>query len=74
MSSIEDKVILMIRERAKIGEATYGTTMDRKDLEYEDWIQHLQEELLDSIIYIEKLKSDEVKLARLKNILLTTRE
>ena len=29
--------------------------MDRNDLKYRDWLIHLQEELLDAAVYIEKL-------------------
>lgn len=29
--------------------------MDRNDLKYRDWLLHLQEELLDGAVYIEKL-------------------
>tara|TARA_R100001163_G_C5061642_1_gene198570 strand:- start:60 stop:299 length:240 start_codon:yes stop_codon:yes gene_type:complete len=54
MSSIEEKVIAEIRERAKKGEAKYGTTMDRDDLSLEEWLQHLKEELMDGVIYVQK--------------------
>lgn len=56
MSSIEDKVIRMIKDRAKRGKQKYGVTMDRQDLTLADWLQHLQEEMLDAAIYIEKIK------------------
>jgi len=42
--------------RSKIGKAKYGTTMERNDLSFVDWLIHLQEELMDATIYIEKLK------------------
>lgn len=42
--------------RAKIGRAKYGTTMERNDLSFVEWLIHLQEELMDATIYIEKLK------------------
>ena len=57
MSKIEERVIDKIRERADIGEAKYGITMERTDLTRAEWLNHLQEELLDGAIYIEKLKS-----------------
>jgi len=38
MSSIEEKVIAEIRQRAKKGEAKYGTTMDRDDLSFVEWV------------------------------------
>jgi len=31
--------------------------LDRKDLKTADWIQHMQEELMDAILYLEKLKT-----------------
>jgi tRNA A37 threonylcarbamoyladenosine biosynthesis protein TsaE len=35
--------------------------MDRGDLTFVEWMQHLQEELMDAIIYIEKLKDENNK-------------
>lgn len=55
MSSIEEKVIAEIRQRAKKGEAKYGTTMDRGDLSLKEWLQHLKEELMDGVIYTQKI-------------------
>tara|TARA_R110002012_G_scaffold125464_2_gene276974 strand:+ start:6388 stop:6585 length:198 start_codon:yes stop_codon:yes gene_type:complete len=56
MSSIEEKVIDKIRERAEVGLAKYGVTMEREDLTRIEWLTHLQEELLDGAVYIERLK------------------
>ena len=55
MSSIEEKVIAEIRQRAEKGEAKYGTTMDRNDLSLKEWLQHLKEELMDGVIYTQKI-------------------
>tara|TARA_R100000458_G_C8219773_1_gene204529 strand:+ start:728 stop:961 length:234 start_codon:yes stop_codon:yes gene_type:complete len=55
MSKIEEKVIEKIRMRAEVGEKKYNTTMERTDLTYDEWLQHLQEELLDACVYLEKL-------------------
>ena len=55
MSSIEEKVIAEIRQRAEKGEAKYGTTMDRGDLSLKEWLQHLKEELMDGVIYTQKI-------------------
>lgn len=57
MSKIEQQVIDKINQRAAIGKNKYGVTMERQDLNKADWLNHLQEELLDAIIYIEKLKT-----------------
>lgn len=55
MSKIENQVIAKIQSRAATGAKKYGVTMDRKDLTFRQWVQHLQEELLDAAIYAEKL-------------------
>ena len=55
MSEVEEKVIEKIRMRAEVVKKKYNTTMERTDLTYEEWRQHLQEELLDACVYLEKL-------------------
>ncbi len=42
--------------RAEVGRAKYGTTLDRTDLTVQEWITHAQEEFMDGILYLEKLK------------------
>ena len=54
--SIVEGVIDQFRTRAEQGEAKYGTTMDRNALTPMQWIQHLQEELMDAVVYLEKIK------------------
>ena len=56
MSKIEEEVIKMIQERAMKGEAKYGTTMERGDLSLQEWLTHMQEELLDAAVYVQKMK------------------
>lgn len=58
MSKIEERVCKKIKERAKVGEDKYGVTMEREDLSKEQWLVHLQEELMDACVYIEKLLDD----------------
>jgi hypothetical protein len=58
LSKIEDSVCKKIQERAKVGKEKYGTTMERDDLTFQEWVTHLQEELMDAIVYIEKLKQN----------------
>lgn len=53
---VEESVVAAIRSRRDAGRAKYGVTMEREDLNALDWLQHLQEELLDAAIYVEKLK------------------
>ena len=54
MSDIEDAVCRKIQIRALVGENKYGTTMEREDLGYIDWLLHLQEEVMDASVYVEK--------------------
>jgi acyl transferase domain-containing protein len=58
---IVSAVIRKMYQRSQVGIKKYGTTMERNDLSFTDWITHLQEELMDSIIYLEKLKSEKQK-------------
>jgi len=54
--SIVAAVIQKFLQRSELGQQKYGTTLDRQDLKTLDWIQHAQEELMDGILYLEKLK------------------
>jgi len=54
--SIVESVIRKFQERSDVGLAKYGVNLDRTDLKTLDWIQHAQEELMDGILYLEKLK------------------
>lgn len=49
-------IIKKFEDRARIGKAKYGTDLDRTDLSVLEWIQHAQEEHMDAILYLEKLK------------------
>lgn len=57
MSKILANVFAEFIEREERGVKKYGTTMDRKDLSLDEWIQHLKEELLDAILYLEKIQT-----------------
>jgi hypothetical protein len=56
--SIVQAVIEKFLTRAEFGQKKYGTNLDRTDLQVKDWIQHAQEELMDGILYLEKLKKE----------------
>lgn len=58
MDSIVQAVIRKFQERSELGQKKYGVTLDRTDLKPLDWIQHAQEELMDGILYLERLKKD----------------
>jgi len=57
MDSIVAAVIQKFQQRSEVGIKKYGVTLDRQDLSVLDWITHAQEELMDGILYLEKLKS-----------------
>ena len=59
MDSIVKKIIKAFKRRSERGLEKYGTTLDRNDLTNLEWLQHLQEELMDATLYIEKLKDEE---------------
>lgn len=56
MDSIVKSVITKFEQRSEFGLQKYGTTLDRKDLTLLQWITHAQEELMDGILYLEKIK------------------
>lgn len=56
VDSIVQSVLEAFLKRAQIGKTKYGTDLDRTDLCVADWIQHAQEEHMDAILYLEKLK------------------
>jgi len=63
MKAIEEDSILIAvmtkyNERSKKGQQKYGTNLDRKDIDLLGWLNHLQEELMDATLYIEKLKKE----------------
>jgi hypothetical protein len=57
---IVNQVIQNFEKRSIIGFLKYGTNLERNDLNFLQWINHLQEELMDATLYLEKLK-DELK-------------
>ena len=59
--TIVTSVINKFIERSKIGKEKYGTDLDRTDLSLYEWILHAQEEHMDAILYLEKIKKLIVK-------------
>lgn len=51
-------VIDKYEDRARVGFEKYGTNTTRTDIDLQGWLTHLQEELMDATIYIERLKKD----------------
>lgn len=56
--SVVQAVVAQFQNRSEVGIAKYGTTLDRTDLTTLQWLQHTQEELMDAVLYIERVKRD----------------
>lgn len=57
----KDKYVQAVKEkfeeRSQVGIKKYNTTLEREDLDFLDWLNHLQEELMDATLYVERLKT-----------------
>ena len=49
-------VIEKIQKRAEAGYKKYGVGLDKDEQTLDTWLNHLQEELMDAVNYIEKVK------------------
>lgn len=56
--TVVESVIDKFKQRSEAGIKKYGTTLDRDDLTLEQWINHVQEELMDAVLYLQKLKTE----------------
>lgn len=56
--SVVDSILNKFVDRAEMGFTKYNNTLDRKDLSKLEWINHAQEELMDGILYLERLKQE----------------
>lgn len=53
-----EKVVNKFVERSEIGLHKYGSTLYENPLELSAWLLHLQEELMDAVLYIERAKQE----------------
>lgn len=58
LDSVVTSVIDQFAQRSIVGQKKYGTDLDRKDLTTLEWIEHAKQELMDGILYLEKLKQE----------------
>lgn len=56
--SIVDTIINKFVIRAEMGYDKYNNTLDRNDLNLIQWINHAQEEAMDLVLYLEKIKQE----------------
>ena len=59
--SIVQAINAKLVSRAEVGFNKYGATMDRDDLSVIEWLDHAVEEMLDQVLYMEKLKQELLK-------------
>ena len=57
MDPIVQTVVERFQQRSEFGIRKYGTTLEDNTLPFLAWVQHMQEELMDAILYLEKLKT-----------------
>ena len=68
---VVERVVDKFVSRSDVGFAKYGITLEDDKSNLFAWINHLQEELMDAVLYMQKLKessTEEMQEALLKNI------
>ena len=59
---IEDQIVIRVlsrfNERSQVGITKYNTTLERDDLSTLEWLTHAQEEAMDFVLYLERLKDE----------------
>ena len=66
-----ESVINKIIKRSDVGYKKYGITLHDDDQPLDTWLQHIQEELMDAVNYIEKTRQalrSEIEVMYLKDI------
>ena len=53
---IIERVIQKFKSRSEVGFKKYGVTLKDDNQPLDVWLTHLQEELMDAVNYIEKIK------------------
>lgn len=68
---VVQRVVNKFVSRSDVGFAKYGVTLEDDKSNIFQWINHLQEELMDAVLYLQKLKettTEELQEALLKNM------
>ena len=55
---IIERVIKKFRNRSEVGFKKYGVTLKDDYQPFDTWLSHVQEELMDAVNYIEKIKHE----------------
>jgi hypothetical protein len=52
------RVVNKFVKRSDVGFAKYGVTLDKDSSDLFAWLNHLQEELMDAVLYLQKAKEE----------------
>ena len=67
MTTESDQIVLEVIEkyaqRSEIGQVKYGTTLEQNN--YDNYLKHLQEELMDATLYLQKLMTLDKEITKL---------
>ena len=69
---VVERVVNKFISRSDIGYKKYGITLDQDNSNMNEWLNHLQEELMDAVLYLQKAK--EVYAVNLQEDLLSDLE
>ena len=68
---VVERVVNKFVTRSDVGYAKYGVTLEDDKSNIFQWLNHLQEELMDAVLYLQKLKettTEEMEEALLRQI------
>lgn len=64
---IIERVVDKFRQRSEVGYVKYGVTLMDDPTDLDGWLDHLQQEMMDAVNYIERAR-EELRRERAKNI------
>lgn len=62
-----EAVVAKIQHRADVGMLKYGVSTEREDIDLVGWLTHLQEELMDAAIYVQRILKETNENLRTEN-------
>jgi hypothetical protein len=68
---VVERVVDKFISRSDVGYEKYGVTLEKDNSNLFEWLNHIQEELMDATLYIQKLKektTEEMQEVLLQNI------
>ena len=68
---IIEQVVDKFKERSDVGYKKYGVTLHDDEPSLHKWLNHLQEELMDAVLYLQKAKevyTEDIQESALKHI------